>query len=131
MTDAPPFICPICQRKSWHPRDAKERFCAACGFVDDVLLKTTEGSSVIPLSRRRVAMSDYAQLQRPGSPASVSSINDARPPVWYDVAVCHHYDGTIQTWVKAVGLDDPEDRKKIAIALRQAADGLEDMQNVQ
>jgi hypothetical protein len=32
---AAPFVCPICQRPSWHPRDAEERFCAV---VDDVLL---------------------------------------------------------------------------------------------
>jgi len=33
----PPFVCPICQRGSWHPRDKEERFCGVCGFVDDVL----------------------------------------------------------------------------------------------
>jgi hypothetical protein len=35
----PPFVCPICQRASWHPRDRAERFCSTCGFVDDVLLE--------------------------------------------------------------------------------------------
>ena len=33
----PPFVCPICKRQSWHPRDAEQRFCAVCGFVDDVV----------------------------------------------------------------------------------------------
>lgn len=43
MTDCPgtppaqPFVCPICQRRSWHPRDLAERFCAVCGFIDDAL----------------------------------------------------------------------------------------------
>jgi hypothetical protein len=37
MTETPPFVCPICRRQSWHPRDGAERFCAVCGFVDDVL----------------------------------------------------------------------------------------------
>ncbi len=36
MSD-PLFVCPICKRQSWHPRDAEQRFCAKCGFVDDVL----------------------------------------------------------------------------------------------
>jgi len=37
MADPPPFVCPICKRVSHHPRDAEMRFCAKCGFVDDVL----------------------------------------------------------------------------------------------
>ncbi len=36
---AAPFVCPICQRHSWHPKDMTERFCSVCGFVDDVLLE--------------------------------------------------------------------------------------------
>lgn len=39
MMTEPPWTCPICQRPSWHPRDAEERFCSTCGFVDDVLLE--------------------------------------------------------------------------------------------
>lgn len=31
-----PFVCPICHTRSWHPRDAEERYCARCHrFVDD------------------------------------------------------------------------------------------------
>ncbi len=37
MAEPPPFVCPICKRVSCHPRDAEMRFCAKCGFVDDVL----------------------------------------------------------------------------------------------
>jgi hypothetical protein len=43
------FVCPLCERRSYHPKDIEHRFCAACGFVDDVLLArglstTTPGS---------------------------------------------------------------------------------------
>jgi Zn ribbon nucleic-acid-binding protein len=34
-TRPPPFTCPLCQRASWHPDDAKHRYCGVCGFVDD------------------------------------------------------------------------------------------------
>ncbi len=34
---APPtFLCPLCGLRSYHPRDLAERYCARCGFVDDV-----------------------------------------------------------------------------------------------
>jgi hypothetical protein len=36
-TPAPAFVCPLCGLRSWHPRDGAEDFCAACGFVEDVL----------------------------------------------------------------------------------------------
>jgi ribosomal protein L37E len=29
----PTFTCPTCERISYHPRDAAERFCAVCGFA--------------------------------------------------------------------------------------------------
>ncbi len=31
-----PFVCPRCGLPSYHPRDAAERFCAKCGFIDDL-----------------------------------------------------------------------------------------------
>lgn len=34
---APSFLCPLCKLRSFHPRDIAERFCAKCGFVDDVI----------------------------------------------------------------------------------------------
>jgi hypothetical protein len=37
MADPPAFTCPICKRPSWHPRDAKERYCGVCGFIDPVV----------------------------------------------------------------------------------------------
>jgi hypothetical protein len=80
-------------------------------------------TGVIPRSGVQVRMTEYAGLQNPGVPPVVS-INDHRPPVWYDVAVCHHYDGTVQTWVRAVDIERQENRDKIADALQQAADGL-------
>lgn len=31
-----PFVCPHCGAKSWHPKDAEERYCGRCHrFVDD------------------------------------------------------------------------------------------------
>jgi hypothetical protein len=63
-------------------------------------------------------------MSDPGDRPTVVNLNDARAPVWYDIAVCHHWDGTLQTWVKAIDLDNPENRPKIAISLRQVADGL-------
>jgi hypothetical protein len=30
------FTCPKCGRVSHHPRDLAERFCAVCGYVDDI-----------------------------------------------------------------------------------------------
>jgi ribosomal protein L37E len=30
----PAFTCPKCGLKSWHPRDAEERFCSRCKFVE-------------------------------------------------------------------------------------------------
>ncbi len=36
-----PFVCPLCGRVSHHPRDAEERFCVRCGFVDDRALALT------------------------------------------------------------------------------------------
>ena len=35
MTTPPVFVCPICQRQSWHLDDARERYCISCGFVDE------------------------------------------------------------------------------------------------
>jgi ribosomal protein L37E len=31
-----PYTCPHCGRQSWHPKDAEYRFCAVCGFEDEV-----------------------------------------------------------------------------------------------
>lgn len=33
----PVFVCPLCKRRSYHPMDIREHYCAACGFVDDVI----------------------------------------------------------------------------------------------
>lgn len=44
------------------------------------------------------------------------------PGVWYDIAVCHHPDGTIETWCKGVDPNEPAARISAALALRQAAD---------
>lgn len=56
--------------------------------------------------------------------SNVFSLTARRPPVWYDIAVAHHWDGTVQTWTRGIG-STPADRTKAAEALRQAADGLE------
>jgi ribosomal protein L37E len=38
MSDRPaPYVCPTCGRVSHHPEDARQRFCAVCGFEDDPL----------------------------------------------------------------------------------------------
>jgi hypothetical protein len=29
------FLCPNCQRTSYHPKDVEFRFCVTCGFADD------------------------------------------------------------------------------------------------
>jgi hypothetical protein len=29
------FLCPNCQRTSYHPKDVEHRFCVMCGFADD------------------------------------------------------------------------------------------------
>lgn len=31
------FVCPLCGLTSHHPRDAEERYCTKCGFIDDIL----------------------------------------------------------------------------------------------
>lgn len=31
----PAFICPKCGMPSYHPKDAEQRYCNRCGFVDD------------------------------------------------------------------------------------------------
>jgi ribosomal protein L37E len=33
----PSFVCPLCKLRSYHPKDVEHRFCARCGFVDDVI----------------------------------------------------------------------------------------------
>ena len=43
-----------------------------------------------------------------------------RPPVEYVVRVSHHYNGTVEVVVEGVG-DSPDDRRKIASALLEAA----------
>jgi plasmid replication initiation protein len=30
-----PYVCPTCSRASYHPEDARHRFCGVCGFEDD------------------------------------------------------------------------------------------------
>ena len=40
-----------------------------------------------------------------------------KPPVWYDIAVCHHRDTTIETWVR--GIETEGARPAIAEALRR------------
>lgn len=39
MTESPGFTCPLCGRVSHNLRDAAERFCGKCGFVDDQTLE--------------------------------------------------------------------------------------------
>lgn len=80
---------------------------------------------VTPRSGLTVKMPAGAPGPRQPHPAEVHSLNDARSPVWYDVAVCHHWDGTIQTWIKGVDMENEENRPKVALALRQAADGVD------
>lgn len=46
------------------------------------------------------------------------------PPVWYDIAVCHHPDGTIETWVKGTDVEDTENRLRIIPALEQVIEAL-------
>lgn len=54
----------------------------------------------------------------------VVDIRSRRQPVWYDIAVCHHWDGTVETWVRGADIEMPENRSKIADALQQSVDGL-------
>lgn len=28
------YLCPTCNRRSYHPKDIEERFCGVCGFAD-------------------------------------------------------------------------------------------------
>lgn len=35
MTEKPAFTCPLCERASWNPNDGANRFCGACGYVDE------------------------------------------------------------------------------------------------
>ncbi len=35
QSSLPFFACPICRRRSFHPQDIANRYCAVCGFVDD------------------------------------------------------------------------------------------------
>lgn len=43
MKSKPPaFVCPLCKRRSYHPVDIAERYCAACGFVDDVIAELVQ-----------------------------------------------------------------------------------------
>lgn len=54
----------------------------------------------------------------------IVQLNDIRPPVWYDIAVCHHPNGSVETWT--IGVDDSaHSRACVAAALRQAAHSLE------
>lgn len=55
---------------------------------------------------------------------NIVPLDRRRPPVWYDVAVCHHWDRTVETWVKGVNMDDPENRVKVGRALQQCAASL-------
>ena len=32
LTAAAPYICPTCKRKSFHPEDARNKYCSVCGF---------------------------------------------------------------------------------------------------
>jgi hypothetical protein len=43
-----------------------------------------------------------------------------RPPVQYVVKVSHHFNGVVEVVVEGVG-DSPDDRRKIAAALLEAA----------
>lgn len=54
--------------------------------------------------------------------ARIVDLNARRVPVWYDIAVCHHWDGTIETWCKGVDPAEPRARISAAMALRSAAD---------
>lgn len=55
MTEPPCFACPLCGLVSYHAKDIEHRFCARCGFVDDVTF----------LDRmRRIAPKSIADLER-------------------------------------------------------------------
>ncbi len=58
-------------------------------------------------------MADIIPLARP------ANSDDAM--VWYDIAVCHHADGTVETWTKGIDSSTPCSRKSAADALRAAA----------
>lgn len=34
-----PYVCSLCGRSSWHPRDLQERYCGWCGSEDGLLPK--------------------------------------------------------------------------------------------
>lgn len=56
--------------------------------------------------------------------SNIVSLSDRRPPITYTVRLRHHYDGSMAIWVQDVA-DTPEDRRKVADALRAAADQIE------
>ena len=75
-------------------------------------------SSIVPRSKLTVKMPDGAGIPR----SEIIPLDSARQPVWYDIAVCHHWDGTIETWCKGIDPEEPRARVSAAIALRTAAD---------
>lgn len=58
------------------------------------------------------------------STADILSLNDHRPPVSYRIDITQWWDGRMSVWVRDIA-DDPENRTRLAVALRQAADMVE------
>jgi hypothetical protein len=75
---------------------------------------------VVPRSNITVHMPPGAAVPSSSHPL-VTVLNDVRAPVWYDIAVAHHWDGTVETWCKGVDPSDPKARISAGIALRSAA----------
>jgi hypothetical protein len=76
ITPAPAFVCPLCGFRSWHPRDGAERFCASCGFVDDVL------EAVLPMDEEHRALIVRGNLTGPELMELIKlvrSMHDRRP----------------------------------------------------
>jgi|HubBroStandDraft_1064217.scaffolds.fasta_scaffold01963_8 hypothetical protein len=87
------------------------------------------GADVFPFLRHVTPRSNvtvHMPADGPMPKAPVVELADRRQGVWYDVAVCHHWDGTIETWTKGVEVGDPVNRHKVAEALRLAADRLDE-----
>jgi hypothetical protein len=91
----------------------------------------SKGADVVPFSGVASRSSSGTSIP-PGAAipcqpqlAEVVRLNNSRSPVWYDVAVAHHWNGDIQTWVRGVDMDNPANLPKIAIALRQVADAFD------
>lgn len=50
-----PYRCPTCDRVSYHPEDARHRFCAVCGFESDPLALRQARAAAADPSRQKTS----------------------------------------------------------------------------